>query len=145
LRFPLVYGYGRRSGYGIIEELIEKPLKGEVPVVQGNQKFEPLYVKDAAKSILLSLISNKIKHNTFNIGSGEMLTYIEMVEIIRRIIPNASIKITEIKNNIRAKAYCTRGPLNFRRAQDELGYYPEYNFERGVKDYLKIRSICTYS
>ncbi|MEM3755306.1 MAG: NAD(P)-dependent oxidoreductase [Candidatus Bathyarchaeia archaeon] len=145
LRFPLVYGYGRRRGYGIIEELIEKPLLGEVPIVQGNQKFEPLYVKDAAKSILLSLISSKIRHNIFNIGSVEMLTYEEMINIIRRVIPGASVKIVEIKDNIRTKAYCTRGPLNFKKAQEELGYYPEYNFEKGIKDYLEIRSICSHS
>jgi nucleoside-diphosphate-sugar epimerase len=142
LRFPLVYGYGRRRGYGIIEDLIEKPLVGETPVVPCDQKFEPLYVKDAAKAILLSLMSYRRKHNIYNIGSGEMLSYKEMIKIIQEIIPNASIKILGTKDSIRAKAYCTRGLLNLKKAKEELNYLPEYDFRKGIKDYLEIRSTC---
>jgi UDP-glucose 4-epimerase len=128
LRFPLVYGMGKARGFNIIEQLIES---GSA-TVRGDQKYEPLYVKDAAKALFLALRARGIKHHIFNIGSGQMLSLWEMVEIIKKFVPTASIKIEAGRD----PSYCTRGPLNCERARRELSFEPMYDFEKGVEDYF---------
>jgi len=128
LRFPLVYGVGKTRGFNVIEQLIES---GSA-TVRGDQKYEPLYVKDAARALFLALRAQGIKHHVFNIGSGQMLSLWEMVGIIKKFVPIASIKIEAGRD----LSYCTRGPLNCERARRELLFEPVYDFERGVEDYL---------
>ena len=132
LRFPLVYGMGKRRGFNAVEQLIES---GSA-VVRGDQKYEPLYVRDAAKALFLALRARRVEHRAFNIGSGQMLSFQEMVEVVRKFLPAVSARV-EAGRDI---SYCTRGPLNCERARRELSFEPAYDFEKGVEDYLRMLS-----
>lgn len=130
LRFPLVYGMGKRRGFNAVEQLIES---GST-TVRGWQKYELLYVKDAARALFLALRALGPKHRAFNIGSGQMLSFQEMAEVVRKFLPGASVRVEAGRDT----SYCTRGPLNCERARRELSFEPAYDFEKGVEDYLRM-------
>ncbi len=130
LRFPLVYGMGKSRGFNLIERLIET---GSA-TARGEQRYEPLYVKDAARALFSALRAYGVKHKAFNIGSGQLLSIWEILDIIRKFIPTASIRM-EAGEDL---SYCTRGLLNSERAQMELSFRPIYDFEKGVEDYLSM-------
>jgi UDP-glucose 4-epimerase len=135
LRFPLVYGFGRVRGFGIINELIEKPFVGLPAEIShgGSQKYEPLYVKDAVNALYLAMHARNLKNRIFNIGSQEMLYLREIADIVKKFIPSAVFKIGSGYNI----AYCTRGPLSIEKARRELGYKPQYKIDSGIQDYIE--------
>ncbi|MEM2225824.1 MAG: NAD(P)-dependent oxidoreductase [Candidatus Bathyarchaeia archaeon] len=136
LRLPIVYGPGQsQRGFSAFKEIVEKPLLGERAVVKigGDQKYDAVYVKDVARSVWLASRAKDPRHSAFNIGAGIQCTLWDLAEIVKSYIPNALIEIGpgfDIAEPI-------RGPLDLRRAKDELGYVPTYDLERGVRDYIE--------
>jgi UDP-glucose 4-epimerase len=137
LRFPIIYGPWQSSrGFSSFKEIIEKPLLGEparVPI-GGDQKYEGVYVKDVARAIVSACFAREPKHRIFNIGTGEMHTLHELADIVRKIIPDAVFEIGpgfDIAEPI-------RGPLNIKKAKEELGYKPRFALEEGVKNYIEV-------
>ncbi|MEM3439434.1 MAG: NAD(P)-dependent oxidoreductase [Candidatus Bathyarchaeia archaeon] len=136
LRLPIVYGPGQsQRGFSAFKEIVEKPLLGERAVVKvgGDQKYDAVYVKDVARSVWLASRAKDPRHSAFNIGAGNQCTLWDLAEIVKSYIPNALIEIGpgfDVAEPI-------RGPLDLRRAKDELGYVPTYDLERGVRDYIE--------
>ncbi len=139
LRLPIVYGPGQsQRGFSAFKEIVEKPLLGERAVVKvgGDQKYDAVYVKDVAKSVWLASRAKNLRHSAFNIGAGNQCTLWDLAEIVKRYAPNAIIEIGpgfDVAEPI-------RGPLDLRRAREELGYSPAYDLEEGVKDYIETIS-----
>lgn len=136
LRFPIIYGPWQSSrGFSSFKEIIEKPLFGEPAIVPigGDQKYDGVYVKDVAKAIASACFVNEPKHRIFNIGTGEMYTLHDLANIVKGIISNA---VFEIGPGFDV-AEPVRGPLNIKKAREELGYSPQFPLEEGVKDYIE--------
>jgi UDP-glucose 4-epimerase len=136
LRFPIVYGPGQSyRGFSSFKEVIEKPVMGMPAKVPygGDQKYDGVYVKDAASAIVASCIRNKTEHRAFNIGTGVMLTLGELGEIVRKVIPDAKIEIGPGFD----VAEPVKGPLDISRAKKELGYVPKFDLQAGVRDYIQ--------
>jgi nucleoside-diphosphate-sugar epimerase len=136
LRFPIVYGPGQSTrGFNSFKEVIEKPVfrqPARVPL-GGNQKYEGVYVKDAASAVVSACFVDKPEHRIFNIGTGEMHTLQDLANIVKEIAPNAVFKIGpgfDIAEPV-------KGPLSITKAKKELEYKPRFNLEKGVKDYIK--------
>lgn len=139
LRLPIVYGPGQsRRGFSAFKEIVEKPLLGEKAVVEvgGDQKYDAVYVKDVARSVWLASRAGDLRHSAFNIGAGNQCTLWDLAGIVKKYVPGARIEIGpgfDIAEPI-------RGPLDLRRAKEELGYVPTYDLENGVKDYIETIS-----
>jgi len=142
VRFPVIWGPSLESridkfsahASSKFSDIVEKPSRGEEAIIPGgNQKYELLYVKDAAYSLLLALYAKKLEHRIFNIGSGGMISLQELAEIVKSYKPNTSIKILD------GSDYFTVPALSYEdisRAKEELGYEPKYKYREAVKDYM---------
>jgi UDP-glucose 4-epimerase len=138
LRFPLIYGWraGLVKGIPIFSEIIEKSWRGEPMILKLTgglgRKFLSLYVKDAAKAILLAAFKGELKSPSYNIGSGEILSIEEILEIVEQLMPKSKVTVIEGEDG----ATLVEGSLDLSRAAKELGYKPDYSFQEGVKDYM---------
>lgn len=136
LRLPIVYGPGQsQRGFSAFKEIIEKPALGERAVVEvgGDQRYDAVYVKDVARAVWLASRARGLRHSAFNIGAGNQCTLWDLAGIVRGHFPDAEIEIGpgfDIAEPI-------RGPLDLRRAREELGYSPAYDLESGVRDYIE--------
>ena len=91
------------------------------------------YVKDCGRAIALLQTAEKLHHHTFNVGLGRAIKNREFVAAIKRIIPDATIELPE--------GFAPNGPgrevtLDITRLQDDTGYEPAYDVERGVAEYI---------
>ena len=141
VRWPLVWGPGQGKqigkslvhGTGKFADIIEKPARGEAAKIPGgSQKYEPLYVKDAARSLVLALFAEGLSHRVFNAGCERMITLQELADLIKKHIPGASIEIEEgFDYAIPCQSY-----LDISRARTELGYKPQFRPPEAVEDYM---------
>lgn len=98
LRPSIVYGPGRRTGAtGWVVVLIEDPALGKpVSVGFGDARMSLVYVEDVADQFvaLLEAPSDRFgEHKFFNTG-GDTHTMREVADVVRGIIPDASIEVT---------------------------------------------------
>lgn len=141
VRWPLVWGPGQGKqigkssvhGTGKFADIIEKPARGEAAKIPGgSQKYEPLYVKDAAHSLIVALFAEKLQHRVFNAGCECMITLQELANLIKKYIPEASIHIEEgFDYAVPCQSY-----LDISRAKAELGYEPKFRPPQAVEDYM---------
>lgn len=142
LRYATTYGpafSAQGSIYGaVIQELITKAAAGQPVVVQRSAPFlkenELAYTKDVAHGTALALKAEGLKHNIFNIGSGEFTDLEDLAAGVRKLIPKANIKIEEPGGPLKKDPY--NFPMDISRAKEELGYKPRYGTNEALKDYL---------
>ena len=142
LRLTAVYGFTDLARRGVehptfsdhARRLIELPLAGQPVVVEkgGRQPCDFVYVKDAAQSIARACAIDDLKHDVFNIGSGELRTLKDFADIITQYKPDADVKVGDAPN----PAYPFMGPVDISRALEELDYRPT-PFSKCIKDYVE--------
>jgi nucleoside-diphosphate-sugar epimerase len=140
LRLSAVYGLSMQ--YPIyIKPMVENAVKG-VPTKfrsGGDLPRDYTYVKDVANVVFLALNVDKakLKDRIFLIGTGgKLVTPKELVGIIKEFIPNAEIEIGPGVEEWDKHEIRYRGVINIKRAKEQLGYEPQYDIRRGVKDYI---------
>jgi len=139
VRYPLVYGPGKERGFPHLTTCVEDAVsKGSVEIPSGgDQKFGPVYIRDAANGLISTIFAKKLKNRIFNIGPGssEMYTLHDVAALIKRFIPEARFKIGPgelVEEPI-------RGPLDITKAREELNYEPRYSrLEDGIREYIEI-------
>jgi UDP-glucose 4-epimerase len=141
LRFATTYGPGktaRHGNMGVTSQIIEQPASGQpFRLAQGgDEKDDFIYNKDSALGIYLAATAKNLKSRVFNIGTGVGVTLKDVAAILRRHLPNAVIEIGNGLNFL-GSPYPMHGVYDISRAQNELGYRPQYDLERGVADYLE--------
>jgi len=122
----------------IIPNTINKILKGESPVIwKGSETSirEFLYIDDAVDAFLVA--ANKIdksKGKAFNVGSGEKISIIDLVnKIINKINSNVDIvyknkSFPEIKNQY----------LCFKKIKKTLNWKPTFDLEKGLNETIQV-------
>ena len=143
LRVTAVYGFTDLARRGVehptfsdhARRLIELPLAGQPVVVQtgGRQRCDFVYVKDVARAIANACLAKHLKHDVFNIGSGEVRTLRDFADIITRYEPEADVRVGETPN----PAYPFMGPVDISRAIEELAYKPT-PFSDCIEEYVKL-------
>jgi nucleoside-diphosphate-sugar epimerase len=134
LRFTNIYGPGRERGPSLHRELIENAVAGiptRIPHGAKN-RIDWVYVKDCSNAVLLSLRSQRIQHRVFNIASGKHKTLLDLKKAIKTVIPDATIDVGPGLY----PGLDIRGLMDISRAAGELNYVPQYNLEKGVRDYI---------
>jgi nucleoside-diphosphate-sugar epimerase len=135
LRYFNVYGPRQdpSSPYsGVISIFMTKASDGNSPVIygDGNQYRDFIFVKDVVKANLLAANGNEAKGKIFNIGTGK---YIRVNELWEKISQLAG-------NNIKPKYEPARSGdiresvADIDLAKRDLGFEPEYSFEKGLKE-----------
>lgn len=133
-RFVMIYGPGRMRGVGMFTaEMINKPALGlpaKVPYKDELQDF--MYVKDAARCLVMLSKVERTKTRAYNV-SGDVLKVGECVKIVKKLIPNAEITMEGGKFTVElAWRY------DVSRIQEEVGFYPEYRIEQGIKETINF-------
>jgi UDP-glucose 4-epimerase len=89
------------------------------------------YVKDCGRAIALLMLAERLNHSTYNVSSGRLVGYSEVVAAINAVVPGANITLPEGRNP-------DRPPDNYldtTRLRADTGFRPEYDVESSVSDY----------
>ena len=123
---------------GIIENsMLGKPFR----YPQGaEQKDDMVYHKDTANGIVLACLAEKLTHSVFNISNGEGYTLLDFARAVKKIYPKAEIEIGPGLDFL-MKGYNTYSVFDISRAKKELGFYPQYDVENGVNDYIEMMNL----
>ncbi|MFF0400288.1 NAD-dependent epimerase/dehydratase family protein [Streptomyces sp. NPDC005248] len=87
------------------------------------------YVKDTGRAIALLQLAGKLNHRTYNVGSGRATTNAQLIETIRKVVPDAQVDLP-------AGGDAPHLVLDISRLQEDTGYRAEYDTERAVGDYI---------
>jgi UDP-glucose 4-epimerase len=87
------------------------------------------YVKDTGRAIALLQLAGKLNHRTYNVGSGRATTNAQVIETIRKVVPDAQVDLP-------TGGDAPHLVLDISRLQEDTGYRAEYDTERAVGDYI---------
>jgi len=140
LRYFCVYGpiqdY-RRTIPPVMSAFIIKLLKGERPVIYGTgeKRRDFVYVDDVNDFHLLCLRDSRTDHETYNLGSGENHSVLEIYDKVSRLL---GVRLEpESKPDLPGEAQMTLADISKASA---LGWKPKTNLETGLLravDYIK--------
>jgi UDP-glucose 4-epimerase len=90
------------------------------------------YVKDCGRAIALLMLAERLNHRIYNVSSGRLVQYSEVVDAINAAVPGANITLPEGRNPDRPPD----NYLDITRLRADTGFQPEYDVERAVPDYV---------
>jgi UDP-glucose 4-epimerase len=102
------------------------------PPAYAKDATDLCYVKDCGRAIALLMLAERLNHRIYNVSSGRLVQYSEVVDAINAAIPGANITLPEGRNP-------DRPPDNYldtTRLREDTGFRPEYDVERAVPDYV---------
>ena len=140
LRFVSIYGPGKEARHGPLSfygQLIERARGGEKWAVPqgGDQLNDAVYVGDVARAIYLALKAERPDQWAFNIGTGKASTPRDFLSAAGKLFPKHQIELGPGPSKLgRSKqSYCV---FDISAAKKYLAYEPEYDVEKGVRDYV---------
>jgi UDP-glucose 4-epimerase len=95
--------------------------------------FDICYVRDCARAIALLQVAPRLRHRTYNIASGTVLTNQDVAAAIARLVPGARTGLAEGRSPAGSgQGIC----LDISRLREDAGYQPGYDTDRAVADYI---------
>jgi nucleoside-diphosphate-sugar epimerase len=143
LRYFNVYGPRQdpSSPYsGVISIFMTKGSTKESPVIfgDGNQFRDFIFVKDVVKANLFAANGNRAQGKIFNIGTGKFVSVNKLWELISRLAGND----IEPKYEPARNGDIRESVANIDYAKRDLGFEPEYSFEKGLKETYEYYSTA---
>jgi nucleoside-diphosphate-sugar epimerase len=102
------------------------------PPAYADDATDLCYVKDCGRAIALLVLAERLNHSTYNVSSGRLVGYGEVVAAINAAVPGADIALPQGRNPDRPPD----NHLDIARLQADTGFRPEYDVERAVPDYV---------
>jgi len=135
LRIAGIYGPLYHSMANLPSRLTHAAVKGEAPVLRGNEFEEDgndmCYVKDCAQGLSKLMTAESLPNKIYNVGAGRETKNKELVAAIKAIIPNADLPLKEGGSANRTNAY---GDIT--RARQDVGYEPQFPIDKAIADYV---------
>ena len=78
------------------------------------------------------MVAERLNHRIYNISSGRLVRYGEVVAAINAAVPAAHISLPEGRNPDRPPD----NYLDITRLRADTGFRPEYDVDRAVPDYV---------
>lgn len=98
------------------------------------------FVMDTARGLVAGLDAVCPVSSVYNLSCG-VLHSLEDILIAVRQVSGEAFDWVEVGENedadLQSPGGSLTGPMSIRRAQDELGFTPQYNLDRGVKEYCE--------
>ena len=93
-----------------------------------------IHAKDCARGISLIHLAKELKYNIYNLADGNYITYGELANTVRDLLPNADISLAKDKKlDTLSWSY---NPINTERIRSE-GWTPEYgDLRKGIQAYV---------
>ncbi len=130
-----IYGPLYASGLNPLQKMVENSIANKptnLPEIDSDDGNNLIYVKDCAKAIGLVHLAKMPQFTIYNVGD-KYVTYSQMAEVVKKIIPGAEINLgANIKKEVKEPMY-----LNMDRLNKEFGFEPQFNLENGIKDYIQ--------
>src|SRR6266540_53180 len=102
------------------------------PPAYAEDRTDLCYVKDCGRAIALLMLAERATHQIYNVSSGRLVQYSEVVDAINAVVPGANVALPEGRNSDRPPD----NYLNVARLRADTGFRPEYDVERAVPDYV---------
>lgn len=132
LRMSNIYGprQNAKGEAGVMAIFLSKLLGGEQTYINGNgnQTRDYVFVKDVTRAFVLA--RNETESNIFNIGTG---VETNVNEVYEKLVAEMGLEVP--KTYAPAKpGEQERSCLSCARADSELGWKPEYDIDRGIRE-----------
>ncbi|GAA0335692.1 NAD(P)-dependent oxidoreductase [Actinoallomurus spadix] len=101
------------------------------PPAYAEDATDLCYVKDCGRAIALLMLAEHLNHRIYNVSSGQLVRYSEVVAAINAAVPGADIVLPQGRNPDRP----TDNYLDISRLREDTGFRPAYDVERAVPDY----------
>jgi UDP-glucose 4-epimerase len=102
------------------------------PPAYAEDATDLCYVQDCGRAIALLMLAERLHHRTYNVSSGRLVPYREVVAAINAAVPGADITLPAGRNPDRP----VDNYLDTTRLHEDTGFRPEYDVARAVKDYV---------
>ena len=136
LRYAHLYGEGRMD-HGAIGGFISRMKRGLAPTLYGGQQSNDFtYIKDIVQANILALESDKL-NEIYNIGTGEETTTEEVFKKMKMYFGYDK----EFERLPLRSVDPLRFVFDISKAKAMLRYKPEYDFDKGLKDYLENEKV----
>jgi UDP-glucose 4-epimerase len=102
------------------------------PPAYAEDATDLCYVKDCGRAIALLILAERLNHRIYNVSTGRLVRYNEVVDAINAAVPGANITLPEGRNP-------DRPPDNYldtTRLRADTGFRPQYDVEHAVPDYV---------
>ena len=138
LRYFNVYGPGEKykgKMASMVWQLYSQMKEGKKPKIfkYGEQKRDQVYVRDIVKANLLAMECQK--SGIYNVGTGKATAFNEIIKNINSVL-GTNIEPEYTDNPYEHYQEYTEADLT--ETEKYLGYSPEYNIKKGIKNYFKI-------
>ncbi len=128
-----IYGKNQKIMF-LIPYIIKQVLLDDVIKVKNlNPKRDYIYLDDLIRGLVKTL-ENKKQFSIYNFGAGVEYSVHEIIEIVQKI---AHTQKSIVSENCERKNEIMNVVADISRAENELGWKPEYSFEAGIKEILK--------
>lgn len=134
LRYSSVYGLNM-DPKGVSSIFFCNLLQNKKICVNDNSSGDFIYIKDVINANLLAAnfnLKNK-DYEVFNIGSGRELAITDIAHLTCHALGKDQEKMIQILSNTKGKCFY----FDITKANQLLGFYPAYNYEKGIKEMLK--------
>jgi UDP-glucose 4-epimerase len=102
------------------------------PPAYAEDATDLCYVKDCGRAIALLMLAERLNHRIYNVSSGRLVRYGDVVAAINAAVPGANITLPEGRDPDRPRD----NYLDTTRLRTDTGFRPEYDVERAVPDYV---------
>jgi UDP-glucose 4-epimerase len=127
------------SPFFALPRLLSAAVRGEDPDLTpprppayAEDATDLCYVKDAGRAIALLMAAERLTHNIYNVSSGRLVRYSEVVAAINAAVPGANLTLPQGRNPDRSPD----NYLDITRLRQDTGFQPEYDVDRAVPDYV---------
>jgi UDP-glucose 4-epimerase len=123
-----------------IPRLISASVRGEAPDLTpprppgfADDGGDRCYVKDAGRAIALLMHADKLRHDTYNISSGQPVANHEFVTAVSAAVPGAEASLRPGRD---PDAPAEDPYLDTTRLVQDTGFEPAFDVRAGVADYV---------
>ncbi len=78
------------------------------------------------------MLADQLNHSIYNVSSGRLVRYGDVVEEINKAVTGANVAIPEGRSPNRLRI-----TTSISRLQQDTGFVPEFHIERAVPDYVE--------
>jgi UDP-glucose 4-epimerase len=132
-----MYGPFDGNQLGLEARLVHAAVSGK-PVNLENVFFgnaedtgDLCYIKDLARAIALVHTAEKLQYDVYNIGSGKLTSNQEVVEAVKRVVPNFKVELPP--------GHFPFPPLPLmetKRLQEDTGFTPKFDTHSAIQHYV---------
>ncbi len=138
LRFANVYGPLSKHKNSVVAKFIKQAFAGETLEIygDGSQTRDFIYIDDLIEAITLSVKSN-VGGEVFQIATYKETTVTEIADKIKNLMESEVGQIVSIIYGEKRRGDVQRNFSDISKAKRVLGFSPEFDLERGLKNTLE--------